>query len=170
MGCIFKFFLLVTFFSVSEVAVLLWVATNTGLLFTMACCVFTGILGGYLVKEQGLQTLNRIQTAVNQGQLPADEAVEALMLLIVGILLCVPGFITDTMGFLIIVPTIRKTVAAVIVKHLTQMIATGQVHVFTTETKVDSAENKWQNKKPDTQEIENAEIVDESNKKGENDA
>jgi len=170
MGCVFRFFLLVTFFSVSEVAILLWVASNTGLMFTMACCVFTGILGGYLVKAQGLQTLNRIQVSINQGQLPADEAVEALMLLIVGILLCVPGFITDALGFLVIIPAVRKTVAGIVVKHISSMIASGKVHVFTPGARNSPEEYFRESKKPDAEEIENAEIIEESNLKGESDA
>lgn len=170
MGCVFRFFLLVTFFSVSEVAILLWVANHTGLLFTIACCVFTGVLGGYLVREQGLQTLSRIQSTMNEGQIPADEAVEALMLFVVGILLCVPGFITDTLGFLIIIPSIRKFAASIVTTQIKSMLANGQIHVFNQNSRNPNENFNFTTKKADTSDIENAEIVNESNSTGENDA
>lgn len=167
MGCVLQFFLLVTFFSVSEVTLLLWVATRTGLLFTMGCCVFTGLLGGYLVREEGLQTLGKIQQAINAGQIPADEAVEGLMLLVVGVLLCVPGFITDTLGFLIIIPFIRKSVAKLVVERIKAMILAGdiKVHVpgFAGENTVNSHEKAEER-------IENAEIVEEHIYQGDDDA
>ncbi len=170
MGCVFRFFLLVTFFSVSEVAILLWVTAHTGLLFTIACCVFTGVLGGYLVREQGLQTFSRIQATMKDGQIPADEAVEALMLFVVGILLCVPGFITDTLGFLIIIPSVRKLVASMVTHQIKNMIASGHIHVFNSDGRQTHENYRNTAKKADTNEIENAEIIDEFKPMGENDA
>ncbi|NLF96282.1 MAG: FxsA family protein [Candidatus Riflebacteria bacterium] len=165
MGCIFQFFLLVTFFSVSEVYLLLLVAQHTGLLFTMACCVFTGIVGGYFVRQQGMQTLVRIRQTLEGGALPADEAVEGLLLLIVGVLLCVPGFITDTLGFLIIVPAIRNFVARRLVKRFKAGIDTGQFKVYTSGSSVrqDPGDHRQYDEpaRPAESEIENATIVDQ---------
>ncbi|PKL46534.1 MAG: hypothetical protein CVV42_16015 [Candidatus Riflebacteria bacterium HGW-Riflebacteria-2] len=165
MGCIFQFFLLVTFFSVSEVYLLLLVAQHTGLLFTMACCVVTGIVGGYFVRQQGIQTLVRIRQTLEGGALPADEAVEGLLLLIVGVLLCVPGFITDTLGFLIIVPAIRNFVAKRLVKRFKSGIDTGQFRVYTSGSSAqqDSHEHRQPEEpiRPSEAEIENATIVDQ---------
>ncbi|MEW6712686.1 MAG: FxsA family protein, partial [Candidatus Riflebacteria bacterium] len=129
MGCVFYFFLIVAFFSISEVSLLLYVAQHTGLVFTMACCVFTGLLGGYLVRQQGIATLAKIRRALEMGELPADEAIEAVILFTVGILLCVPGFITDTMGFLMVVPAIRKMVARSLIDQFKQQIANGNVKI-----------------------------------------
>ena len=131
MGCVFQFFLIVLFFSISEVSLLLWVATEFNILFTIACCALTGLLGGYFVRQQGLITMDRIRTSLAKGEIPADEAVGGLMLLIVGILLCVPGFITDTLGFLIIIPFVRRFVANAIVKHFTAMIKSGNTQFYT---------------------------------------
>jgi UPF0716 protein FxsA len=168
MGCVFQFFLLVVFFSVSEVSMLLWVAQHTSLLFTMLCCAFTGILGGYFVRQQGLKTLQRIQTSIGAGNLPADETVEALMLLIVGVLLCVPGFITDFLGFLIIIPFIRKIAASMVVKKLSAMINSGNVNFFysggnqsfnTNSSTPQSSETAPKNLETE-QKIEDADIVE----------
>ncbi len=165
MGCVFQFFLIVTFFSVSEVSLLLYVAQNTGILFTMACCVFTGILGGYFVRQQGLATFARFRQTLDQGALPADEAIEGLLLLIVGVLLCVPGFITDFMGFLIIIPAIRKLVARILVKRLQANISAGTIRFGSTFSGSQQYQTFSQPTQPsaDSPEdpIENATIVEE---------
>jgi UPF0716 protein FxsA len=165
MGCILQFFLLVTLFSVSEVYLLLLVAQHTGLLFTMTCCVFTGIVGGYFVRQQGMQTLVRIRQTLEGGSLPADEAVEGLLLLIVGVLLCMPGFITDTMGFLIIIPAIRNFVARRLAKRFKAGIDTGQFRVYTagSSSQHDTTGQRQHDEptRPSENEIENATIVDQ---------
>lgn len=166
MGCVFYFFLLVTFFSVSEVTLLLWVANQTGFLFTMGVCVFTGLLGGYMVKQQGLQTFQKIQGAINVGQIPADEAVEALMIFVVGILLCVPGFITDSLGFLMLIPLIRKLAARSVVEHIKSAIKAGHIKVQTPDYSNVDADNFI---KTPTDRIENAEIIEEQIFQGDED-
>lgn len=163
MGCILQFFLLVTFFSVSEVYLLLLVAQHTSLLFTMVCCVFTGIVGGYFVRQQGMQTLVRIRQTLEGGALPADEAVEGLLLLIVGVLLCVPGFITDTMGFLIIIPAIRNMVAKRLVKRFKAGIDTGNFRVYTSGSATphhSTGQEQHDEPAPLETEIENATIIE----------
>ncbi len=167
MGCVFQFFLTVIFFSVSEVTILLWVAQNTGLIFTMACCVITGVLGGYFVKQQGLQTLDKIRQSLESGVVPADEAIEALMLLIVGVLLCVPGFITDFLGFMIIIPFIRKPIASMLVNHFKSMVLSGNVKFsFSGQTMnpnqhTNQPENNYSSTPSEPGKIEDAEIVDD---------
>ncbi|MDN5280116.1 MAG: protein FxsA [Clostridiales bacterium] len=160
MGCIIYFFLIVTFFSVSEVAMLLYVAQQTSLLFTMACCVFTGIVGGFFVRQQGLLTLAKIKKTLEQGAIPADEAIEGLLLLIVGILLCVPGFITDFLGFLIIIPPIRAMVARVLVDRFKAGLATGQFKVYTPGNMSSDQPFSGQKKSSAENEIENATIIE----------
>ncbi len=111
MNFVLTFFLLVVFFSSAELMLLLKFAANFGFLATFAMCVFTGILGGALVRSQGLQTMKEIQTSLAKGEIPAEEIVGGFMLVIIGALLMVPGFITDTMGFLMLVPPIRRIAA-----------------------------------------------------------
>ncbi len=172
MGCVIQFFFIVLFFSISEVSLLLWVTEHTNILFTIGCCVFTGIVGGYFVRQQGLVTLNKIQATISEGKLPADEAVEALMLLIVGILLCLPGFITDTMGFLIIIPFIRKPIANILVKYLSTLISRGtvaNVNIYSNVSSQSTQDSGQYNNIKFTDEsddkIEEAEIISEVNTK-----
>lgn len=165
MGCVFQFFLTVTFFSVSEVSLLLYVAQNTGILFTMACCVLTGILGGYFVRQQGLATFARFRQTLDQGVLPADEAIEGLLLLIVGVLLCVPGFITDFMGFMIVIPAIRKFVARMLINRLKANISAGNIRFSSgfagPQTDQNFSQPGQADNQPNESSIENATIVEE---------
>ena len=164
MGCIIYFFLIVTFFSVSELTLLLYVAQRTGIIFTMACCVVTGILGGYFVKQQGLYTLAKIRQTLDQGEIPAEKAIEALLLLIVGVLLCVPGFITDFLGFLIIIPFFRAIAAKILIKNFKESIKNGQVKFYTNAgaapTEQQPEQTNEDNESRSANDIENATIVD----------
>ena len=164
MGCIIYFFLIVTFFSVSEVTLLLFVAQRTGILFTMACCVVTGILGGYFVKQQGLYTLAKIRQTLEQGEIPAEKAIEALLLLIVGVLLCVPGFITDFLGFLIIIPFFRAIAAKILMQNFKEAIKNGKVKFHTTTGSASTGQQSQPaNENSDSSsanDIENATIVE----------
>ncbi len=164
MGCILRFLFLVTFFSISEVTVLLWVASNTNFLFTIFCCAFTGIVGGLLVRQQGLITLAKIKQSLSQGEVPADEAIGALMLLIVGVLLCVPGFITDTIGFIVIIPAFRKLFAKTLLEQLKANMKNGHINVFESGVKFSGTDFKSES---DYSRVENAEIIDESRTEGE---
>lgn len=168
MGCVFQFFILVLFFSISEVSLLLWVAMEFNILFTIACCAVTGLLGGYFVRQQGLITMDRIRTSLAKGEIPADEAVGGFMLFIVGILLCVPGFITDTLGFLIIVPFIRRSVAKIVVKNFSKIIQSGNMQFYSSSAASNNnsaSENTYTNDDPMSSErtpelIEDAHIVE----------
>lgn len=99
------------FLSLAELWLLIKVSALIGLLPTVALCMLTAGIGGALVRAQGLQTLARIQERTAQGEVPADELVGGLLLLVTGVLLVVPGFITDTASFLILLPGVRTLVS-----------------------------------------------------------
>ena len=110
------FFLLVIFMSSSELFLLIKVAAEVGFMTTFMLCLLTGVLGGSIVRLQGLQTIRNIQFSISRGQLPANDIVSGLILIIIGALLIVPGFITDVAGFVLLVPGIRQTAAAALVE------------------------------------------------------
>jgi UPF0716 protein FxsA len=68
-------------------------------------------LGAALLRQQGVSTLAKVQMSINQGNLPATEMIEGLMLLIAGALLLTPGFFTDVFGFLVLIPALRQRIA-----------------------------------------------------------
>lgn len=102
--------LLLLFFAVPliEIYLLIKVGGVLGALPTVALVVFTAVLGAWLMRVQGLSTLNRVRTMLMSGKVPAIEALEGVALLIGGALLLTPGFFTDTLGFLAMIPPIRR--------------------------------------------------------------
>ena len=95
-----------------ELFVLIEVGRSIGALSTIALAIFTAVLGLYLLKQQGRDVASRINDALRHQVVPTLESMEALILLFCAILLITPGFITDIVGFLGLIPTIRQTICA----------------------------------------------------------
>jgi UPF0716 protein FxsA len=104
------FLLLLLFFTIPlvEIYVLLEVGGAIGVLPTIAMVVLTAVIGAGLIRAQGIATLGRVQQQLERGELPAVGIIEAALLLVAGALLLTPGFVTDTIGFLILVPPLRR--------------------------------------------------------------
>ncbi len=91
-----------------ELYVLIEVGSQIGASWTILLSILTAALGGWLVRTQGFSVAFRAQQQMQQGTLPALELMEGTTLLIVGFALLLPGFITDVIGFLLLIPTIRR--------------------------------------------------------------
>lgn len=74
---------------------------------TIGLILFTGFLGAWLAKQQGLSTLMKIQQAMSEGRMPAAELVDGGMILFAGALLLTPGIMTDAFGFSLLIPPCR---------------------------------------------------------------
>lgn len=74
---------------------------------TIAITLFTGFLGAWLAKQQGLSTVLKIQQALGEGRMPATELVDGGMILFAGALLLTPGILTDAFGFSLLIPPCR---------------------------------------------------------------
>ena len=120
------FVFLLLFFTVPlvEIYVLLEVGGVIGALPTIGLVVLTAVIGAGLIRAQGLATLRRVQQQLEQGELPALGIIEAALLLVAGALLLTPGFVTDTVGFLILVPPLRRWAIQSFLAHRIKM--TGQ--------------------------------------------
>ena len=103
----FRLFLLFTTTTLLELALIIEVGRHLGVVTTILLILFTAIIGAYLAQTQGLSILKKIQLELNQGQLPSNQLLEGLLVLIGAILLLTPGFLTDTLGFLCILPFSR---------------------------------------------------------------
>jgi UPF0716 protein FxsA len=103
-----RLFLLLTLLPVVEIVLLVWVADRTSVLFVLAAVLATGILGAWLARRQGLQTLRRISSDLEQGRMPADSLVDGLLVLVAGVLLIIPGFLTDIAAIALLFPPSRR--------------------------------------------------------------
>lgn len=101
-------FLLLLLVPLVEIYFLIQVGRVIGAVPTIALVVFTALLGAMLLRFQGWTTLQRTRLSMAQGQLPAIEMMEGVLLLFAGILLLMPGFFTDAIGFLLLVPPLRR--------------------------------------------------------------
>jgi len=100
-------FLLFITIPLLELYVLIEVGSGIGGLSTILLCLFTAALGGWIIRWQGLTTLLDAQKRIATGELPAEHGFHGLMLGLAGLLLFTPGFITDTAGFLLLIPPLR---------------------------------------------------------------
>ncbi|MGV6826062.1 MAG: FxsA family protein [bacterium] len=92
----------------TELYVLIEVGSEIGALATILLSIFTAVLGGWLVRLQGFSVLMRVQESMARGEPPALEMMEGAMLMLTGLALLLPGFITDAAGFLLLVPPVRQ--------------------------------------------------------------
>jgi len=91
-----------------EMYVLIKVGGVIGAFPTIFLVVFTAFLGVWLIRIQGFSTLQRIRATLNAGGIPAIEMMEGVVLFLAGALLLTPGFVTDSIGFLCLVPPVRR--------------------------------------------------------------
>jgi UPF0716 protein FxsA len=90
-----------------EIAVFIEVGAQIGALNTILIIVVTAMIGTWLLRSQGMQTLQRAQESLNQNVFPVSEVFDGMCLLVAGGLLLTPGFVTDAFGFLLFVPRAR---------------------------------------------------------------
>jgi len=91
-----------------EIYFLIKVGSAIGAISTIGLVVFTALLGAMLLRFQGWVTLQRARMSMAQGVLPATEMMEGVLLVLAGALLLTPGFVTDTIGFLLLIPPARR--------------------------------------------------------------
>ncbi len=108
MGKFLILFLIITF---SEVYLMKVVAEKTSFLFLLGVVITTGIIGLSLAKKQGREHLIKIQEEMASGRIPGNPMIEGLMILVAAAVLITPGFITDVIGFLFLVPFVRRLLA-----------------------------------------------------------
>ena len=89
---------------------------------TFAIILITGFIGAWLTKVQGVRTLRRFQKATSEGRLPHQEVLDGVMILVAGAVLLTPGFLTDAIGFLLLVPPVRTAVRKHLSKYLKSRI------------------------------------------------
>ena len=114
-----------------ELILLIEIGRRIGTLPTIGLIVFTGILGAFLARRQGLQVLRRMRTEMQAGQLPADSIFDGVIVLIAGAFLMTPGILTDTVGFLCLIPATRRVIKNLIWSRLKRAIDRGQIYTAT---------------------------------------
>lgn len=115
MAVLFLLFLVIPF---AELFVILRVAHVVGVLNTIAVLVVMSMVGAALVKREGIGVLRRAQERMNAGQMPGRELVDGVLVLFAGALLLTPGFLTDAVGVLLLLPPVRAAMRAGVIRRL----------------------------------------------------
>ena len=104
---LWKLFLAFTIIPVSEIYILIAIGGQIGILPSIGLVILTGIVGASLARSQGLKTLGRIRDSFQQGVVPGEELLNALLIAVAGIVLLTPGFLTDAAGLFLLIPATR---------------------------------------------------------------
>ncbi len=105
-----------------ELCIFLVLGSKIGIPTTLAIIVITAILGAWLTKSQGLKALSNYQAAVSESRLPHEEVMDGIMILIAGAVLLTPGFLTDAIGFSLLVPSVRDVVKSLLRSKLKERV------------------------------------------------
>lgn len=99
-----------------EIYVLIKVGQVIGAWQTIVLMIAAGVAGAYLAKRQGYVTWQRFQTELSMGRMPGDSLLDGAFVLIGGVLLLTPGFVSDILGFILLLPVTRESLKRLI-KH-----------------------------------------------------
>jgi len=106
------FFLIFVALPLAEIYALIKVGSWLGVFPTIALLLLVSAVGAVLVKREGLRVLRRMQEQVMAGKMPSNEILDGVCLLLAGLLLVVPGFVTDIVGLLLLLPPFRLLLRA----------------------------------------------------------
>lgn len=127
---LFRLFLAFALIPVIEIYILVKVGALIGAEATIVLVLASAFIGAWLARQQGTSVLMRIRENMNRGVAPAGEMVDALLILVAGVVLLTPGFATDAAGILLLVPPVRTRLKLALQQRLAQWVAEGRVTVI----------------------------------------
>jgi len=128
-----RLLLLFTVVPLIELFLLVKLGTVIGIAPTILIVIFTGVLGAWLARWQGLGVLRRVSEDLAAGRLPADALIDGLLILIAGAVLLTPGLLTDALGFVLLVPQGRTVVRRAVAARLEQRTVVRDPNVIDAE-------------------------------------
>lgn len=113
-----------------EIVLLIKIGQYIGAGNTILLVIITGIAGAFLAKYQGLKVLWEIRSLLAQGRMPGYKLLEGLLVLLGGILLLTPGFFTDVIGLLCLLPLTRHVFVIAAIKILENYLRSGRIRIY----------------------------------------
>ena len=104
----------------AELAVIVQVAGTIGVLNTVGLLLLVSIVGGWLAKREGVAALRRIQAALARGEIPDRDVADGALILLAGALMIAPGFISDVVALLLLIPPTRAVVRRMLIRRLAE--------------------------------------------------
>jgi len=124
-----KLFLCFTLIPVLELYLLIKVGTVIGGINTILLVIISGFLGAWLARLEGMNTLVKLRMNLQQGLMPAEELLDAVIIFIAGVVLITPGFITDIMGLLLLWPVTRNKLKRFLRKKFDELQLQGNINI-----------------------------------------
>jgi UPF0716 protein FxsA len=157
--------LLFTVVPALEFYLLFKIGSSIGAVSTLFIIILTGIIGAALAKIQGLSILNKVSTELSQNKLPGKQILHGFIVFGGGLLLLTPGFITDILGFCMVIPGIRHLIVEFLKRYFEKGIKNGNIQFmnmssggsgfsFTQFTNEDEVEDSQSNNDPNVIEVD----------------
>ena len=105
------------------------IGSYIGAFNTLIIVILTGFLGALLARHQGMKTMLKVRENLARGEMPAEHLLDALLILLAGIVLLTPGFLTDLAGLIILIPTTRFHFKRWLRKRFDSLITANRVNV-----------------------------------------
>lgn len=102
-----------------EIALFIFVGRAIGVLPTLGLVILAVIVGGFVLRQQGLGVLNRMRTNMSTGTLPGETLFDGMLLAIAAVLLIIPGFLGDFVAILLLLPPVRAWLYKTLTKNMT---------------------------------------------------
>ena len=112
-----------------DLVVLVWAGERMGFWPTVALILLTAAVGSWLAKREGLSAWQKVQRKLATGGLPGPELIDGLVILVAGALLLTPGFLTDVIGLLGLIPATRAVLRQAIRSRFKHGIESGSIRV-----------------------------------------
>jgi UPF0716 protein FxsA len=113
-----------------EIGVLLLSGKTIGVIPTVLLIILTGVVGAWLAKKQGIETFKKAQQQMQYGQIPGEAIIDGLCILVGGLFLFSPGFVTDLTGILLLFPKSRNLIKPVLLRIIRKMIDKNQITII----------------------------------------
>lgn len=124
-----KLFLCFTLIPVIELYLLIQIGSVIGGINTILLVILTGFAGAWLARMEGMNTMLKLRTNLQQGLMPAEEMIDAVIIFGAGVVLLTPGLITDGFGLLLLWPPSRNRFKRMLRKKFDQMKAQGEINI-----------------------------------------
>ncbi|MFA5902825.1 MAG: FxsA family protein [Desulfobacula sp.] len=124
-----KLFLCFTLIPVFELYLLIKAGAIIGGLNTILLVIISGFLGAWLAKREGMNTIVKLKMNLQQGLMPAEELLDAVIIFVAGVVLVTPGFITDIMGLILLWPVTRNQIKRILRKKFDEMQMRGNINI-----------------------------------------
>lgn len=110
-----------------EISIFILIGTKIGIWSVLMIIILSGLVGMLFVKQEGLKTWEKIQISIRQNIPPTDEIVDGLCIIVGGLFLITPGFFTDILGFLLVIPWTRPLFKQILLALAIKKLSNGQI-------------------------------------------